>query len=464
MNLPHALFVSALISLRALAGPGSIDDEGRAEWRQWRGPNPGGVSSATGLPTTWSAEENVIWKTALPYWCGSTPIVVGDRVFLTSPSSVPAEELAAKDKEVAEMEARGDRRGLFLNGKHPGGQELLLICVERGTGELLWQRELAKGNQLHMKSNDASPSPVSDGERVWVVTGTGIALCFDFEGTELWRRDVQADYGDFGLNWGYANSPLLHEGRLILPVMHGTHTDEASYLLCLDGASGETAWKVERPTDAPMEAPDAYTTPILLAHPDGEQVVVSGGDYVTGHDPETGEELWRVGGLNPREAGNYRIVASPIAVDGMIYAPTRVRPLLAIEVGADGRPDDDSVLWRYDEATGGPDVPTPVSDGEYFYMVNDKGLATCLDAKTGETVWGPERTVQGTVSGSPLLADGKLWFVNEEGVTVVLRAGPRFEQLATNELDGSYTLSTPVAVGDRLYIRTGSHLWCLGAR
>ena len=248
---------------------------------------------------------------------------------------------------------------------------------------------------------------------------------------------------------------------MIVPVLHGTHTDEPSYLLALDAASGKTLWKVERATAAPAESPDAYTTPLLLEHPDGAQVVISGADCVTGHDPASGSELWRVGGLNPRAAGNYRIVASPIAAGGMLYAPTRVRPLLAIEIGADGRPDDDSVVWRWDK-TGGPDVPSPVSDGRYLYMVNDAGLVTCLDARTGEPLWGPERTVQGAVSSSLLLADGMLFFTNEEAVTVVLAAGGEFAQLAANELDGSYTLSSPVAAGNRLYLRTGAFLYCIG--
>jgi len=456
--------VSFLCSSLALAAAPALlrpTQAGADDWPQWRGPNPGGVSGATDLPLSWGPEENVIWKAPMPYWCGSTPVVAGGRVFVTSPSEVAAEELAAKEEEVEQMRAAGDQRGLFTRGKHPGGQDLLLLCLDRADGELLWRRVLATGNELHMKSNDASPSPVTDGERVWVVTGTGRVLAYDNAGTELWKRDLQADYGAFGLNWGYASSPLLHAGRLIVPVLHGMNTDDPSYLVCLDGASGETVWRVERPTDAPAEAPDAYTTPLLLEHPDGSQVVVSGGDYVTGHDPETGAELWRVGGLNPRAAGNYRIVASPLAVDGVIYAPTRVRPLLAIEVGADGRPDDDSVLWRWDRS-GGPDVPTPVCDGEFFYMLSDAGQLTCLDAKTGEAHYGPERTVQGTVSGSPLLADGKLYFTNEEAVTAVVKAGPEFELLATNELDGSYTLSTPVAAGKRLYVRTGDFLYCIG--
>jgi len=457
----RATLLCSLLALAAAPAGVAAPQGGSDDWPQWRGPHPGGTSSATDLPVTWGPEENVVWKAPMPYWCGSTPILAGGRVFATSPSEVAGEELAAFEEQVEALRAAGDRGGLFTRGKHPGGQELLLLCLARASGELLWRRVLSTGNELHAKGNDASPSPVSDGERVWVVTGTGRVLAFDLEGRELWARDLQSDYGPFGLNWGYASSPLLHGGRLIVPVLHGTHTDEPSYLLALDGASGETVWKVDRPTDAPAEAPDAYTTPLLVEHPDGAQIVVSGGDYVTGHDPANGAELWRVAGLNPRSAGNYRIVASPLAVDGVIYAPTRVRPLLAIDLGADGRPDDDSILWRWDRA-GGPDVPTPVCDGKLFYMVNDAGLLTCLDAKTGEVHYGPERTVQGTVSGSPLLADGKLYFTNEEAVTVVVKAGPEFEILAVNELDGSYTLSTPVAAGKRLYVRTGAFLYCIG--
>ncbi len=188
--------------------------------------------------------------------------------------------------------------------------------------------------------------------------------------------------------------------------------------------------------------------------------MISGGDYVTGHDPATGRETWRVGGLNPGASRMFRIVASPVAVDGMIYAPTRNRPLLALSAGgtAAGPP---VVTWKWDER-GGPDVPTPVCDGRLFYMVDDSGMATCLDAKTGEVHWGPRRTVSGTVSSSPILADGKIYITNEEAITVVLKAGREFEVLASNELDGTYTLSSPVTDGRHLFVRTSSHLYCIG--
>ena len=271
------------------------------------------------------------------------------------------------------------------------------------------------------------------------MTGTGVVAAFTMEGEPVWRRDLQAEFGEFGLMWGYASSPALHGGRLIVEVLHGMRTDAPSYVAAFDGATGELAWRVERPTDAPAESPDAYTTPAVLSTGAGEQIVVSGGDYLTGHDPASGRELWRVGGLNPGREGNYRIVGSPIAVGGMVYAQSRKKPLLAFRVGEEGRVGQDDLAWRW-EGAGAPDVPTAACDGTHFYMVDDRGLATALDARTGRVVWGPERTAQGRVSASPVVADGKLYVLNEDGVTTVLAAGAEYGHLATNPLDGSFTL------------------------
>ena len=296
---------------------------------------------------------------------------------------------------------------------------------------------------------------------MWVVTGTGAVAAFDIDGKEIWKRNLQDDYGRFGLMWGYASSPLLYNGTLIIEVLHGYRTDDPSYIVAFHAATGEEMWRQERPTDAISESPDAYTTPALLEHDGVTQIVISGGDYVTGHQPDTGKEIWRAGGLNPHQERNYRVVGSPFVVDGIIYAPTRKRPLLALRAGGTGDITDSHLVWKWDGA-GAPDVPTPVSDGTYFYMVDDRGLATCLDAKTGEVVWGPERTAQGTVSASPILADGKLYITNEYAVTTVIAAGSEFKVLATNELDGSYTLSSLAVSGSQLFMRTGTHLYCIG--
>ena len=438
-----------LFILAALLAAGSLAAQGY--WPQWRGPQHSGVGTGQGLPLTWSATENIVWKTPLPSWSGSTPVVWGDRVFLTSPA--PGQEPLKPPPPPGEGRRR--RRG---QGMDPGGAELLLLCLDRRDGSLLWQRVLDEGNALFRKHNNTSPSPVTNGKAVWAVTGTGVVSAFDIQGELLWRHDLQQQYGPFGLMWGYASSPLLHKGLLVVEVLHGMKTDDPSYLVAFEAASGAVKWRHIRATDAPGESPDAYTTPVVLRHRGREQIVVLGGDYITGHDPATGEEVWRAGGLNPDRQQNYRIVGSPLAVDGMVYAPTRKTPLLAFRAGLEGLQS----AWRW-EGEAAPDVPTPVTDGRYFYMVDDRGRATCLDAKTGARLWGPERTQQGNVSASPVLVDDKLYIVNEYGVTTVLAAGPKFEVLAVNALDGGYTLASPALAGDRLLLRTASHLYCIGA-
>lgn len=292
------------------------------------------------------------------------------------------------------------------------------------------------------------------------MTGTGILKAFTFEGEELWARDIQKDYGPFGLNWGYASSPLLFEDSLYVQVLHGMNTDDPSYLLRIDKESGKTLWRVERPTKAIRESPDSYTTPTVLQQGGRTEIVVTGGDVATGHDPETGKELWRARGLNPQNRPYYRIVASPVVKDGMIYAPTRVQPLLALRAGGKGDITESHLVWS---THNGPDVPTPVTDGKFFYIVNDKGIMWCLDAKTGEEIWGGQRLRPGTYSSSPVLADGKIYATSEDGVTTVVKAGPTFQILAENDLKG-YTLSSPAISAGQLFLRTEDWLYSIGKR
>ena len=228
---------------------------------------------------------------------------------------------------------------------------------------------------------------------------------FDLKGKELWARDIQKDYGRFGLNWGYASSPLLCQDALFIPVLHGMKTDDPSYLLKIDKKTGKTIWKTERPTKAIQESPDAYTTPVLLQHGGATAIVTSGGDIVTAHDPASGKEIWRVDGLNPDNNPAYRIIASPVVAGGLVIAPTRVKPLLAIKGGGRGDVTATHVAWRFER---GPDVPTPVSDGTLLYIVDDRGIVHALDLKTGSIVYGPERLKPAIYSSSPVLADGKI--------------------------------------------------------
>ncbi len=401
-------------------------------WPQWRGPNLNSTSGETGLPVKWSPGENIAWKVPLPAWSGATPIVWSDRVFLN----------------VAE---KGN---------------LYLWCVDRrgsssehGRG-VAWKRLLGDGDHKERKQNMSTPSPVTDGKNVWVLTGTGILKGFDFDGNEQWARDIQKDYGRFGLNWGYASSPLLHEDSIYVQVIHGMKTRDASYILRIDKKTGKTLWRIERPTVAIRESHDSYSTPIIAKSGEKVQLIVLGGDVVTGHDLKTGEEIWRMTGFNPTNDSAYRTIASATYHDGIVFAPTRERPLQAFKIGGQGDITKSNLLWRFNN---GPDVPTPVVDGNDLVSINDRGIVWRLDGQTGKEIYAAQRLKPGTYSASPVVADGKIYVTNEEGMTTVFKAGPKFEILAENNMD-EYCLSTIAISEGQLFLRTDKALYAIGQR
>jgi len=413
----------AMCLTAALAAPMAAADN----WPMWRGPNNDGISPEKNLPVKWSTNENIAWKLPMTGRSGSTPVIWKDRIFISTTD----------------------------------GDSIQLWAVDRAKGTVLWKHTLSGGGkEMLRKHNLSSPSPVTDGKTVWLMTGTGIFKAFDFSGKELWARDIQKDYGAFGLNWGYSSSPLLYDGSLFVQVLHGMKTDDPSYILRIDAKTGKTLWRVERPTQAIRESPDSYTTPAVLMNAGKPELVITGGDCITGHDPATGQELWRGNGLNPQNQPFYRIVASPLVRDGLIYAPTRVKPLIAFRAGGRGDITESHKAWTTDN---GPDVPTPVTDGKYFFIVRDNGTVYCLDAKTGGEIWGGQRIRPGTYSASPVMADGKIYITSEDGVTTVFSAGPQFEVLAENEF-GEYTLSSPAISDGQIFIRTDGHLYAIGQR
>jgi outer membrane protein assembly factor BamB len=461
--------ITTLSFVAFLAGTAGV----AANWPHWRGPAHTGVSEETGLPTAWGATcetpaaaqapaaapsrrrggffgqegrplrplgcatfktDNIAWSLPLPAYSGSTPIVWGDRIFLN-----------------------------VATAANTGALELW--AIDRRTPSVLWKRPLAGSNHMERKQNMSSPSPVTDGRHVWVMTGVGILKAFDFEGKEIWARDIQKDYGRFGLNWGYASSPLLKGNALYVQVLHGMKTDDPSYVLKIDTMSGKTLWRVERPSPALHESPDSYATPAWIEANGRAELIVTGGDVVSGHDPATGREYWRADVLNPDRNRAYRIVASPTIVNDLIIAPTRNNPMVAMRPGGSGDVARSHVVWTFSQ---GPDVPTPVSDGKLLYVVRDNGVVFALDVKTGATVYGPQRLPSGTYSASPILADGKIYVTTEEdGKTTVFRAGPKFEILGTNSLLGDcspYCLSTVAISEGQLFMRTSSYLWAIGQR
>jgi outer membrane protein assembly factor BamB len=411
------LTIAGTVSLSAFA-------QSQSHWPHWRGPQQNGVSDEKNLPTQWSTRDNIHWKLDLPGRSGSTPIVWGDRIFVNVTR----------------------------------GTEIELWCVNRKTGAVMWKKPLGGGNRSVRKANMSTPSPVTDGQSLWVLTSTGLLRRFDMNGQELWLRDVQKDHGSWGLQWGYGSSPVLHQDAIYVQVLHGYFTDDPSYLLRIDKQTGKTIWRVERPTDAIRESPDSYTTPAIVKIKDSYELVVTGGDYVTGHDLATGKELWRAHGLNPTRNSAYRIVASPLAIGDIVVAPTRERPLLVLRAGGRGDVTTSHKLWS---TNFGPDVPTPVSDGKNVYIVRDNGVMFCYDVVTGTEVYGSQRLAPGTYSSSPILADGKIYITSEDGLTSVVKAGPQFEVLAQNNLN-DYTLSTPVIVNGQIFIRTDYALWAIG--
>lgn len=416
-----------IIALVAVLFTLSLASASAENWPQWRGPLLNGVSGEKNLPVKWSTEENITWKLPLPAWSGSTPIIWNETIFLN----------------VADTD-----------------NQLYLWAVNRNQGSVLWKRLLGGGNVKMRKQNMSSPSPVTDGRNVWVMTGTGMLKCFDFSGKEIWARDIQKEYGRFGLNWGYASSPLLYDNALFVPVLHGMKTDDPSYLLRIEAKTGKTVWKIERPTPAVMESPDAYITPALLRRGNQVEIILSGGDCVTGHDPATGKELWRAYGLNPNNNPYNRVVNSPVVLGDLVFAGSRGNPYLAVRSGGRGDVTSSHVAWRF---ANGPDVPTPVTDGKYLYIVRDNGVVFCLDAKTGAEIYGQQRLKSGTYSSSPVLADGKIYITNEEGLTSVFTAGEKFQILAENPLN-DYCLSSPAISNGQIFIRTGAHLFCIGKR
>jgi outer membrane protein assembly factor BamB len=387
-------------------------------WPSWRGPDNNGISRETGLPTHWGPDKNLAWKLELPGMGGSTPVVWGEHIFLTSSA----------------------------------GKELVLLCA--GTdGKLRWQRKLGRVVREKIKrdeANEASPSPSTDGKHVYAFAGSGDLACFDFAGKEVWQFNVQDRYGKFSIYHGIHTTPLLHKGRLYLTLLHA----RGHWVIALDKATGKEVWKVERRTDAKGESTQAYTSPCLVRAGREEYLVVLGCDYATAHRLSDGAEVWRLGGLNPadRYSTSFRIISSPVAGPDLLVVPTaRGSQVVGVRAAPPGEGKGAAApeIWR--AARGSPDVPSPLEVGGLVYLCRENGVLICLDAMTGAKVY--EKRLHGArYRASPVYADGKVYLTARDGVFSVVKAGRTFELLATNELPDSFTASPAVANG-RIYLR-----------
>ncbi len=427
MHTPRIAFTALLLSCFALC----LSDVRAENWPQWRGAKLNNISNEKNLPIKWSATENVAWKLPLPGPAGASPVVWGDRIFLTSVD----------------------------------GQDLILMCV--GTdGKELWRKTVSRGNKTARgdEGNSASPSPCTDGEHVWVFMGNGTVACYDVEGNEVWKFNMQDRYGKFNIQFGMTSTPVLEGDGLYFQLIHGdgdAATQEA-LVVCLDKRTGEEVWKQPRPSKAYAENEHAYASPTIYRDGDEAFLLTHGADLIVAHDLKTGKELWRSGGLNPEERYDrtLRLVASPTTAEGIIVAPSAKRsPLIAVRPGGSGDITNSSSyqLWTHDRT---PDVPTPIIHDGLVYLCMENGNLSCLNAETGEPYYKERRTHRQRHRASPIYADGYLYLTARDGRITVAKAGKTFEVAEVNEI-GETISASPAISGGTIYLRSFDHLWAI---
>jgi outer membrane protein assembly factor BamB len=396
-------------------------------WPQWRGPNNDGVSNETNLPTKWSGTQNIAWTLPMPGMGGSTPVVWGDRIFLTS-------------------EDNGD---------------LLLLCVST-SGKELWKRKLgsAKIRARNDEGNGASSTPSTDGKHVWAFVGSGDLACYDFDGKEVWKLDAQKRYGKFNIQFGMHTTPVLYGDRLYLQLIHSG----GAWVIALDKATGETLWKVERKSDGKQECEHSYASPVIWHRGKEAYLVTHGNDYAIAHRLDDGKEIWRVGGLNPKDRYNFtlRFVASPVATPELIVVPSAKNgPVVGVKPDAAGMVLAGSTGEQWRRANNTPDVPSPLVHDGLVYLCRENGVLICMDARTGKQFY-EERTHSQRHRASPVYADGKIYLTARDGTVSVVKAGPKFELLATNRLPDQVSASPAISHG-RIYLRGFKTLYAIGA-
>lgn len=383
------------------------------EWPGWRGPRGDGTSAETTIPIRWGKTDNIAWKADIPGKGHSSPIVWGDRIFL----------MTCIEEE----------------------QKRVLLCLDRHDGKLLWQRVVltAPLEKKHHLNSYASSTPATDGKHVWVsflAYPNMEVACYDVEGNKVW----QVSPGEFHSVHGFCSPPILYKDLVIL---NGDQDAEA-WLVALDQATGKEHWRADRPNRT-----RSYCPPLIVDAAGRTQLVLSGSKCVASYDPDTGKQLWIIDG--PTE----QFVASLVYGDGLLFltAGFPEHHIMAIRPDGSGNVTKSAIVWR--DTRGASYVPSPIAHGDYFFVVSDEGMASCLEARTGKRLW-MERLGHHH-SASPVSAADYLYFPADDGVTWVLKAGPKFEVVSQNDL-GEECYSSPAVAHGQIFIRTLHHLWCIG--
>ena len=397
----------------------------RAEdWPEFRGPTGQGHYSGKSLPIEWSTTKNVAWKQPIPGLGWSSPVVLAGRIYLTT--AVPGELAKGKD------------------------QSLCALCLDAKTGKILWQQEVFKQDGqkapgVHNKNSHASPSPLTDGNRLYVHFGHQGTACLDLDGKVLWRN-TDLRYAPVHGNGG---TPIRVDDRLVFAV----DGSDKQFVVALECATGKVAWKTDRKSTAPRKF--SFGTPLLITVDGRRQIISPASDMVTAYDPADGTELWRL------TYGGYSVIPRPVFGHGMIFLSTGYDAPKVLAIRADGTGDVTKSHLAWSVAKGAPHTPSPLLVGDELYTVSDGGMATCYDARTGKVHW--QERLDRSFSASPFYADGKIYLQSEEGVTTVLRAGKAYEVLAESTLE-KRTFASYAAVDGALYLRTEQNLYCIKAK
>ena len=406
-TLVHPQDIDSSVGMIAVTG------EGANYWTRWRGPSGQGLASGSGYPDRWSATDNVVWRTSVPGSGNSSPIVWGDHIFLTT--------------------GRNSGRRLFVQ------------AYNRNDGSLLWDTEVAPGRRehVHSKNGPASATPTTDGKRVYASLGGRGIVALDFDGNIIWHTDI----GAVNNYHGPAGSPLLYGDRLIL------YQDQrgGGFVAAYDTSTGSEVWRTTR------NASVGWGSPVAIRVGDHDELIVSSQNTVNAYNPDTGRELWRCGG------NRVEVIPTPVVAAGLVFCTSgRAGPTLAIRPGGQGDVTDTHVAWS--TSRGSPFVPSPIAYGDYLYTINDmSSIITCFEATTGTVMWQQRlgRAAREGISASPVVVDNKVFVTNDDGITFVLRAGPEFELIHTNDI-GARTLASPAMVDGTWYIRTVDELIAIG--
>ena len=411
-------------------------------WGNWRGPNHDGSTSETKLPVKFSKTENVTWAIDLPGVSAATPVVWGDRVFVS---------VATPD------------------------HKMMAIAYDRKTGKELWRDVVATAPPTDNRANKAGPSPATDGQHVIFFYGSGDLAGYTVEGKQVWRRQLCEEYGDFSFMWTFSSSPIIHKGAAYLPILQNTKPyrkgqfkpGSESFLLAFDPATGKNIWKVARPSAAVAESLEAFTTIVPYTHEGSEQLLVTGGDCITGHDPKTGAEIWRWATWNPTKIGHWRLVPSPVAGAGIALASApKGDPVYAIKLGGKGDISETGLAWKSAGGNVSSDVSTPLFyQGRFFVLNSDRRALVCIEPADGKVVWEIGKLPgRNKYEASPTGADGKIYTISHKGETDVIDAKTGQVLHSTDlSVQGTSDNRPSIVVSQgSLFIKVHNKLYCFG--